>query len=103
MKPEAKAVNIDRSIGDFHYKVDYARDAGRGLSDKNIHHISEVKEDPDWVREFRLRGLKTFLEKPLPTHWASKDLETIDFDKIRYYLSPGTETKRSWEEGPAAF
>ncbi len=52
------------------------------------------------MREFRLRGLKTFLEKPLPTHWASKDLEAIDFDKIRYYLSPGTETKRSWEEVP---
>ena len=74
-----KAVDIDRNKGDFHYKVDYAKDAGYGLSDKTIHFISEVKEDPDWVREFRLRGLKTFLEKPLPTHWASKDLEAIDF------------------------
>jgi Fe-S cluster assembly protein SufB len=36
----------------------------------------------------------------LPTHWASKDLEAIDFDKIRYYLSPGTTTKRSWDEVP---
>ena len=44
--------------------------------------------------------MKTFLEKPLPTHWASKDLEAIDFDKIRYYLSPGTEAKRSWDEVP---
>jgi Fe-S cluster assembly protein SufB len=67
---------------------------------KTIHYISDVKEDPDWVREFRLRGLKTFLEKPLPTHWASKDLEAIDFDKIRYYLSPGTTAKRSWDEVP---
>src|SRR3954466_15028307 len=100
MKPENKAVDINRNIGDFHYDVAYAKDAGRGLSEKTIHYISDVKEDPDWVREFRLRGLKTFLEKPLPTHWASKDLEAIDFDKIRYYLSPGTETKRSWEEVP---
>src|SRR6478672_176066 len=70
MKTENKAVDINRSIGDFHYKVDYAKDAGSGLSEKTIHYISDAKEDPDWVREFRLRGLKTFLEKPLlPCVW----------------------------------
>ena len=100
MKTQTKTVDINRSIGDFHYKVDYAKDAGSGLSEKTIHYISDVKEDPDWVREFRLRGLKTFLEKPLPTHWASKDLEAIDFDKIRYYLASGDAAKRTWEEVP---
>src|SRR5213083_511423 len=100
MKTETSAVNIDRSKGDFFYPEAHVRDAGAGLSERTVRYISDVKEDPDWVREFRLRGLRTFLEKPLPTHWASKDLEAIDFDKIRYYLSPGTETKRSWEEVP---
>src|ERR1700746_1173958 len=100
MKTETSAVDINRSIGDFAYPEVHVRDAGRGLSEKTIHYISDVKEDPDWVREYRLRGLKTFLEKPLPTHWASKDLEAIDFDKIRYYLAPGTGPKRSWEEVP---
>src|SRR5215475_13226622 len=96
MKTETSAVDINRSIGDFSYPEVHVRDAGTGLSERTIHYISDVKDDPDWVREFRLRSLKTFLEKPLPTHWASKDLEAIDFDKIRYYLSPGTTTKRSW-------
>ncbi len=100
MKTESSAVDINRNIGDFFYPEAHVRDAGAGLSERTIHYISDVKEDPDWVREFRLRGLKTFLEKPLPTHWASKDLEAIDFDKIRYYLSPGTEAKRSWDEVP---
>src|SRR3982750_2888289 len=100
MKSETKAVDIDRNKGDFSYDVAHTYDAGIGLTEKTIHYISDVKEGPDWVREFRLRALKTFWEKPLPTHWASKDLEAIDFDKIRYYLSPGTETKRSWEEVP---
>ena len=95
MKTETSAVDIDRNKGDFFYPEAHVRDAGAGLSERTVHYISDVKEDPDWVREFRLRGLKTFLEKPLPTHWASKDLEAIDFDKIRYYLSPGTEAKRS--------
>src|ERR1700738_888985 len=100
MKTETKAVDINRNIGDFAYPEVHVRDAGTGLSEKTIHYISDVKEDPDWVREFRLRGLKTFLEKPLPTHWASKDLEAIDFDKIRYYLASGDAAKRTWEEVP---
>src|SRR2546429_8566817 len=100
MKTETSAVDINRSIGDFAYPEVHVRDAGAGLSEKTIHYISDVKEDPDWVREFRLRGLKTFLEKPLPTHWASKDLEAIDFDKIRYYLASGDAAKRTWEEVP---
>src|SRR2546430_6371220 len=100
MKTETAAVDIDRNKGNFSYDVAHAYDAGIGLSEKTIHYISDVKEDPDWVREFRLRGLKTFLEKPLPTHWASKDLEAIDFDKIRYYLAPGTAPSRSWDEVP---
>src|SRR6201981_1745441 len=100
MKTETSAVDINRSIGDFAYPEVHVRDAGAGLGEKTIHYISDVKEDPDWVREFRLKGLRTFLEKPLPTHWASKDLEAIDFDKIRYYLSDGVQPKRSWEDVP---
>src|SRR6186713_1902569 len=98
MKTETTAINIDRGKGDFSYPEVHVR--GAGLSERTIHYIADVKQDPDWVRDFRLRALKTFWEKPLPTHWASKELEAIDFDKIRYYLSPGTETKRSWEDVP---
>src|SRR5260370_16463621 len=100
MKTEISTVDINRSIGDFSYPEVHVRDAGTGLSERTIHYISDVKDDPDWVREFRLRALKTFLEKPLPTHWASKELEAIDFDKIRYYLAPGTEPKQSWDDVP---
>src|SRR5438046_4600045 len=91
---------MDSDVGDVHYKVECGYDAGVGLDERVVNYISDVKQDPDWVRECRLKALQTFESKPLPTHWASKDLEAIDFDKIRYYLSPGTETKRSWEEVP---
>jgi Fe-S cluster assembly protein SufB len=57
MKTETSAVDIDRNKGDFSYDVAHAYDAGTGLSEKTIHYISDVKEDPDWVREFRLKGL----------------------------------------------
>src|SRR6266550_2462717 len=100
MKTDTSAVNIDRDVGDFHYKVDYGYDAGVGLDERVVNYISDVKQDPDWVREFRLKALQTFESKPLPTHWASKDLEAIDFNKIRYYLAQGQRATRSWDEVP---
>ncbi len=56
MKTETSAVNIDRSKGDFSYPEAHVRDAGAGLSERTVHYIADVKEDPDWVREFRLRA-----------------------------------------------
>ncbi len=94
------AVNIDRSAGDFSYPENHTYDAGYGLSEATIDYICDVKNDPDWVREFRKRALKVFNDKPMPTHWATKDLEAINFDKIRYYLSSGSTPKRSWDEVP---
>ena len=93
-------LEIDREKGNFRYDVDYEFDAGTGLNDKTIDYICDVKGEPDWIREFRKDALRKFHEKPMPTHWASKDLENIVFDNIRYYLSQGQKPKRSWDEVP---
>ena len=95
-----EAIDIDRTSGDFRFPEHHKFDAGRGLTEKTIDYISDVKDDADWVREFRHKALKTFLKKPMPTHWATEDLENIDFDKIRYYLSDGEKPKRSWDDVP---
>ena len=93
-------IGIDRSVGDFRYDVNYEFDAGTGLSEKTIEYISEIKKDPEWVRAFRRDAYRKFLEKPMPTHWASHDLDNIIFNNIRYYLSQGTQPKRSWDDVP---
>ena len=93
-------IEIDRDIGDFHYDTSYGYDAGRGLSPATINYIAEVKDEDDWIRNFRLRALKIFESKPMPTHWASRDLENIKFEDIRYYLSNGQRPSRSWDEVP---
>ena len=93
-------LEIDREKGNFRYDVDYEFDAGTGLTEKTIDYICDVKGEPDWIREFRKDALKKFLEKPMPTHWASHDLENIVFDNIRYYLSQGQKPKRTWDEVP---
>ena len=92
---------IDQAAGNFKYDMTYDFDAGTGLSERTVDYISSVKKEASWLLEFRKNALKTFFSKPLPTHWASKDLETINFDKIRYYLSQGLKPKRTWDEVPA--
>ena len=97
---ENPTVGIDQAAGDFTYDVKYEFDAGSGLNEDVIRYISNVKKEASWILDFRLKAYKTFLDKPMPTHWATKDLENIDFNKIRYYLSQGTKPKRTWDEVP---
>jgi Fe-S cluster assembly protein SufB len=93
-------LQIERDQGNFHYDTTYEFDAGVGLSEDTVRYISKVKGEDQWITDFRLRALKTFHDKPLPTHWASSDLANIEFDKIRYYLSKGQRPSRSWDEVP---
>ena len=95
-----EAVNIDQAEGDFSYPEDYKHDAGTGLNEGTLDYISDIKKEADWIREFRKKALKVFNDKPMPTHWASKDLENIVFQNIRYYLSKGGAPTRSWDEVP---
>ena len=92
-------IRVD-SVGDFTFPERNKFDSGFGITSKTIDYISDVKGDPDWIREFRHKALKVFQEKPMPTHWATKDLENIKFDEFRYYLSDGQKPKRSWDEVP---
>ena len=96
----ATQLDIDRSRGDFVYPESHEFDAGTGLSHETIDYISGVKNEPDWIREFRHKALDVFLAKPMPTHWASHDLENIVFQNIRYYLANAKRPTRSWEDVP---
>ena len=93
-------IDVDRTRGDFHYPEQHTFDAGTGLSHATIDYIADVKNEPDWIREFRHKALDVFFSKPMPTNWASKDLENIVFENIRYYLANSQRPTRSWDEVP---
>jgi Fe-S cluster assembly protein SufB len=97
IKPE---LDLEMESGNFSYPENYTYDAGYGLSEEVVNYIADVKNDPAWVREFRLKALEVFRKKPNPTHWASRDLENIHYDKIRYYLAKDQVAKRSWDDVP---
>jgi Fe-S cluster assembly protein SufB len=94
------AIDVDRDKGNFRYKEDYAFDAGTGLTPATVDYISGVKGEPEWVREYRHKALSIFESMPMPTHWATRDLESIKFEDIRYYLAKGQKPSRTWEEVP---
>src|ERR1700754_2385689 len=71
--------------------------AEKGLNAKMVAAISEMKREPGWMRDFRLRSLKIFESKPMP-HWGG-DIG-IDFQDIYYYLKPTNEQGKSWDDVP---
>ena len=76
----------------------YVFKARKGLDHEVIDQISDLKGEPDWMREFRHKALEIFLRKPMPT-WGA-DLSEIDFDEIYYYIKPTEKQGRSWEDVP---
>ena len=70
----------------------------RGLSHEVIDQMCDMKNEVDWMREFRHRSLDIFLSKPMPT-WGA-DLSEIDFDNIYYYLRPTEKQGKSWDDIP---
>jgi Fe-S cluster assembly protein SufB len=57
-----------------------------------------MKNEPDWMRQFRLRSLEIFRSKPMPT-WGG-NLSGINFDDIYYYIKPSERQGHTWEEVP---
>ena len=71
-----------------------------GLSEEVVRKISELKEEPEWMTEIRVRAFEHFSSRPMPTWGNTSMLEEIDFDKICYYLRSSDSTERSWDDVP---
>ncbi|GAA3447410.1 Fe-S cluster assembly protein SufB [Planomonospora venezuelensis] len=72
--------------------------AKRGLSEEVVRNISALKNEPEWMLDLRLKGLRLFGKKPMPT-WGS-DLSGIDFDNIKYFVRSTEKQAASWDELP---
>src|SRR3989344_5663678 len=77
----------------------YTFKAKKGLSKKTVEEISWRKNEPDWMRKFRLSAYDIFLSKPTPA-WGG-DLTKIKYEDIYYYIKPTAKKANSWEDLPA--
>jgi Fe-S cluster assembly protein SufB len=71
----------------------------KGLDPEMVAQISDMKGEPKWMRDYRLKALEIFGKKPMP-NWGA-DLSGIDFQDIYYYVKPTSEEAKSWEDVPA--
>jgi len=72
--------------------------ARRGLNADVVRDISAKKGEPEWMLQRRLKALKYFDRKPMPT-WGA-DLSEIDFDNIKYFVRASESMAESWEDLP---
>jgi Fe-S cluster assembly protein SufB len=99
VEKEQAVYDRDYSRYAFSYPTDkYKYVLKPGLSREVIEEISAIKNEPKWMREFRLKAYEIFLKKPMPT-WGG-DLSQINFDTITYYATPTDKGARSWEDVP---
>jgi Fe-S cluster assembly protein SufB len=85
--------NIANKEYEFGFVTDIEMDvAPAGLSEETIRYISAKKNEPEWLLDWRLKGLQSFGRQKLP-EWQNFILPTIDFQKISYYAAPKSKKK----------
>lgn len=98
---ERPSVNVNsdyKSKYGFHVDENYVFKAQKGLNADVVKKISSMKNEPQWMLDFRLKALEIFESKPVPS-WGG-DLSKIDYQDIYYYLKPTEDQKRSWDDVP---
>ena len=97
---------IDRpeldSLGQYEFGWSDSDEAGasarRGINEEVVSDISARKDEPEWMKNFRLKGYNFFTKKPMPS-WGA-DLSEIDFDNIKYFVRSTEKQAESWEDLP---
>ncbi|MFN2216286.1 MAG: Fe-S cluster assembly protein SufB [Anaerolineales bacterium] len=90
-------------IGSYKYGFkdssdDYVFKSEKGLNAEIVRKISEMKGEPEWMLEYRLRALEHFLQRPMPT-WGA-DLSGLNLEDIYYYVKPTEGSGKSWDDVP---
>ena len=83
----------------FHDEEEAAVTTGKGINEDVVRQISSIKDEPEWMLEMRLEGLRRYRERPMP-EWGA-DLSEVDFEDMQYYVSPTEgKAKQNWDEIP---
>lgn len=98
------AEKIIEDITNSDYKYGFTTDIeteilSRGLNEDIVRLISQKKQEPEWLLEFRLRAFRHWQQMKVPT-WAHLDIPQIDFQAISYYAAPKTKSGEQKEIDP---
>jgi len=93
--------NLDMDYSKYDFKDStemYVHLSKKGLTKDTVREISQLKDEPQWMLDFRLRSYDVFMKKPMP-QWGG-DLNKIDFQNIYYYAKASDKTEKSWDDVP---
>ena len=90
--------DIDRKVFDEKNEFRYSYKTNRGLTPDIVMEISEQKDEPKWMRDFRLKSLEIYNQLDVPP-WGP-DLTDLDVENIVTYVKPPTDLQYSWDDIP---
>ena len=99
-KERTEVQDIDRSLYDFRYEEkdsDFYK-IKEGLTAEIVEEISDKKNDPQWMRDFRQKALEVYHKTYIP-NWGP-DISDLNMDNIVTYVKPKTKMSADWEEVP---
>ncbi len=95
---------VDIDLGSYELgwsdEEDHVFKPEKGLDEELIRTMSEMKKEPEWMLDFRLKAYKRFLAKPTPTWGGGGRLDDIDYDDIYYYIKPTEGVVSDWDMVP---
>ncbi len=83
---------------DFIDPDNYVFKAEKGLTEEIVRKISEMKNEPQWMLDYRLRAYAHYIEREMPT-WGP-DILPLDLDDIYYYVKPTEGIEKNWDDVP---
>ena len=98
MKKKTQIEEVNNNIYDFKKEDNYDFKIKKGLTPEIVSEISEQKNDPQWMRDFRQKALEVYNELELPT-WGPS-LKELNMDEIATYVRPKTDMKSNWDDVP---
>ena len=94
------------AVGDYRYGFHDPEDAtirfDKGLTEQVVRDISELKNEPEWMTDIRVKAYRHFAERVMPDWGNCEMLNAIDFDAITYFLRSSKGTESDWDDVPEA-
>lgn len=90
--------DINRSIYNIKNEDNFSYKMKKGLDESIVREISQMKNEPQWMLDYRLKGLEMFNKLEMPT-WGP-DLTCLNMDDISTYVKPKSELNTDWEDVP---
>jgi len=99
----ASDANLLEEMGTYKYGFkdssdDYFFKSQKGLNREIVIKISEMKGEPQWMLDYRLKALDHFLQRPMPD-WGA-DVSGLNLQDIFYYVKPTEGSEKSWDDVP---